>query len=140
MARYKITEAPYRLYKAGVRQYASGVIRCKESGAALFDYYKADSVTSEQKAALLEFCPDIKFMTATPQFAPELKAVAICFPKAAFYRGGDAMKMRTIVPYMGEFIFRNTSRPHALRWSCTGYGAADTLQGMRELIKERKAK
>lgn len=87
MTRYKITDAPYRMYEAGVRQYASGVIRCDKSGAALFEYYKADSVTAAQRAELLAYCPDIKFMTASPQFAPELKAVAICFPKAAFYRG-----------------------------------------------------
>jgi hypothetical protein len=48
------------------------------------------------------------------------------------------MKAREIVPYMGEYIIRNTSRPHALRWSCIGYGAADTLQGMKQLIRESK--
>lgn len=48
------------------------------------------------------------------------------------------MKARDIVPYMGEYIFRNTSRPNALRWSCIGYGAADTLQGMKQLIREAK--
>lgn len=49
------------------------------------------------------------------------------------------MKARAYVPYMGEVIFRNINGGHALRWSCLGYGAADTLQGMKELIKERKA-
>jgi hypothetical protein len=47
-------------------------------------------------------------------------------------------KQRLIVEYMGEFIMRNTSPGHALRWSCLGYGAADTLQGMKDLIRECK--
>jgi hypothetical protein len=48
-------------------------------------------------------------------------------------------KARAIVWYRGEAIFRNVSAGYALRWSCTGYGAADTLQGMKELIKGGKA-
>ena len=47
-------------------------------------------------------------------------------------------KARAIVWYRGEAIFRNMSAGYALRWSCTGYGAADTLQGMKELIKGGK--
>lgn len=47
-------------------------------------------------------------------------------------------KQRLVVRYMGEVIFRNVSGGHALRWSCIGYGAADTLQGMKELIREGK--
>jgi hypothetical protein len=47
-------------------------------------------------------------------------------------------KARAVVHYMGEIIFRNMSAGYALRWSCIGYGAADTLQGMKELIKGGK--
>jgi len=47
-------------------------------------------------------------------------------------------KQRLVVEYMGETIWRNIDRPHALRWSCLGYGAADTLQGMKSLIREAK--
>jgi len=39
---------------------------------------------------------------------------------------------------MGEIILRNTSPSHALRWLCIGYGAADTLAGVKSLIKQRK--
>lgn len=59
--------------------------------------------------------------------------------KSGVLSGGGDMKARAYVPYMGEVIFRNVTGGHALRWSCLGYGAADTLQGMKELIKERKA-
>lgn len=47
-------------------------------------------------------------------------------------------KFRLIVHYRGEVIFRNTSPGYALRWSCTGFGAADTLDGMKRLIRESK--
>jgi hypothetical protein len=33
-------------------------------------------------------------------------------------------------------MWRNTSRAPALRWSAIGYGAADTLAGMKSLIRE----
>lgn len=49
-------------------------------------------------------------------------------------------KQRLVVEYMGEFIMRNTSPGYALRWSCLGYGAADTLQGMKDLIREAKGR
>lgn len=49
-------------------------------------------------------------------------------------------KARAVVWYMGEAILRNMSAGYALRWSCIGYGAADTLKCMKELIKEGKAK
>ena len=43
---------------------------------------------------------------------------------------------RFIVEYMGETIWRNTKPGSYLKWSCLGYGAADTLAGMKELIRE----
>jgi len=46
--------------------------------------------------------------------------------------------MRLVVEYMGETIFRNTEPGYRLRWYCMGYGAADTLAGMKQLIKESK--
>lgn len=47
--------------------------------------------------------------------------------------------MRNFVAYRGVIIWRNTRPGHALRWSATGYGAADTLAGMRALIRESLA-
>lgn len=38
--------------------------------------------------------------------------------------------------YRGVVIWRNTAGGHALRWYATGYGAADTLAGMKYLIRE----
>jgi hypothetical protein len=42
---------------------------------------------------------------------------------------------RFVVPYRGAIIFRSTD-PGKLRWSALGYGAADTLAGMKSLIRE----
>ena len=84
-APYQITRAPYTLHTAGVRYFETGTLRSK-SGAALFDYYKTDSVTPEQIAELRTFCPDMRVMQAAPAYAPEQRKPIICFPKAAWYR------------------------------------------------------
>lgn len=43
------------------------------------------------------------------------------------------------VAYRGVNLERNTTRPHALRWSALGYGAADTLQGLKRLVSDALA-
>jgi hypothetical protein len=85
---YKITQAPAFLYSIGVRQYESGTLT--KQGRKLFDYFKADSVTVEQKAAILKWCKDARFFNSRPSYSPEQSAVMIAFPKAAFYRHGFA--------------------------------------------------
>ena len=81
---YKITEAANHLYKAGVSYHAFGTLRiCKK---AYFNYYKADKITDNQLATIREFCPDVQVTGIRSEFAPEIKYVAICFPKAAWYR------------------------------------------------------
>lgn len=47
-------------------------------------------------------------------------------------------KPRLVVEYMGVTIWRNIDRPRALRWSALSYGAADTLAGMKDLIRESR--
>jgi hypothetical protein len=39
--------------------------------------------------------------------------------------------MRNVVEYRGVIIYG-----YGLRWYATGYGAADTLEGMKALIRE----
>lgn len=43
--------------------------------------------------------------------------------------------MKLYHEYKGAIIWRNTE-PHKLRWYSLGYGAADTLAGMKQLIRE----
>lgn len=38
--------------------------------------------------------------------------------------------------YRGATIWRNDRPGHGLRWHALGYGAADTLAGMKALIRE----
>jgi hypothetical protein len=47
-----------------------------------------------------------------------------------------AHPIRHSVTYRGVIMWRNTSRGYALRWSALGYGAANTLAGMKSLIRE----
>ena len=81
---YKISEAASRLYRAGVSYHAYGTI--KQGNSALFDYYKADKVTDEQLATIRQYCPDVQLKGTRSQYAPELRSVIVCFPKAAWYR------------------------------------------------------
>jgi hypothetical protein len=83
---YKISQAAAFLYSLDVRQFASGEIKCGRTGARLFDYYKADQITPEQRAKILEWCPDAQFKRAGPAYAPEISHPIVCFPKSAFYR------------------------------------------------------
>ena len=48
-------------------------------------------------------------------------------------------KARNFVDYRGVTIWRKTSFGPQLRWSAIGYGAADTLEGMKRLIRESVA-
>jgi hypothetical protein len=40
-----------------------------------------------------------------------------------------------IIHYRGAVIFRNASPDSRLRWSALGFGASDTLEGMKDLIR-----
>ena len=81
---YKISDAARQLYRAGVSYHAFGTLKiCK---TAYFDYYKADKITDAQLATIREFCPDVQLQGIRSEYAPEIKGVAICFPKAAWYR------------------------------------------------------
>ena len=72
------------LYRNGVSYHAFGVI--KQGKTMLFDYYKCDKVTDEQAEALRQFCPDMQVKGCRAEYAPELRSVLLCFPKAAWYR------------------------------------------------------
>ena len=81
---YKITEAPRMLYRAEVHYHAFGTLKIGKS--AYFDYYKTDKITDAQLATIREFCPDVQLQGIRSEYAPEIRSVAVCFPKAAWYR------------------------------------------------------
>lgn len=81
---YKAGLMASTLYKAGVSYHDYGTI--KQGKTALFTYFKADRITDTQLAAIKAFCPDVQVKGLRSQYAPELTSVAICFPKAAWYR------------------------------------------------------
>ena len=81
---YKISDAASQLYRAGISYHAYGTLKvCK---TAYFDYYKSDKITDSQLETIREFCPDVQLQGIRSEYAPEIKGVAICFPKAAWYR------------------------------------------------------
>ncbi len=82
--KYKINDAANRLYSAGINYYDYGTI--KQGKTALFNYYKCDKVTEDQLATIRQYCPDVQVKGARSQYAPELRSVLVCFPKAAWYR------------------------------------------------------
>lgn len=87
---YKISDAASRLYRAGIAYHAYGII--KNDGKALFNYYKCDKITAEQQKKIAEFCPDAMIRGCASQYAPELRSVLVCFPKAAWYRMNGVKK------------------------------------------------
>ena len=84
--RFRITQAPWLLNACGVRYHAHGTLACKDTGAKLFDYYKADSISAEQRADILRAAPYVQFFGTSPAYAPELRRVMVAFPKAAWFR------------------------------------------------------
>lgn len=86
MNKYQVTMVPAFLYGIGVSYHATGTLN--KNGVKLFDWYKADSITTEQKATILKWCKDARFFNTCSEYAPELKKVMVAFPKAGFYRHG----------------------------------------------------
>jgi len=86
MRKYQVTMAAPFLYNIGVSFHETGNLKKKD--VKLFDYYKSDSVNAKQKAAILKWCKDARFFSSSPEYAPEMRSVMICFPKAGFYRVG----------------------------------------------------
>ena len=84
--KYQITQAAPFLHNRGVSFYETGTLT--KNGVKLFEYYKTDSINAAQKAAILKWCKDARFFSSSPEYAPELRRVMICFPKAGFYRVG----------------------------------------------------
>jgi len=82
---YKIGQAAYQVFSAGVRYYENGTLKDKATGARLFDYFKADAITPEQVETLRAYCPDVQVKVARSQYAPEIRSALICFPKRAWY-------------------------------------------------------
>ena len=81
---YRITEAASRLHSAGISYTDYGVLT--HDGVELYNYYKVARVTGAQIAKLREYCPDMQVIEMQSTHAPEIKRVALCFPKAAWYR------------------------------------------------------
>lgn len=81
---YRISDAARKLYRAGISYHAFGTL--KVCNTAYFDYFKADKITETQLVEIRKFCPDVQIKGIRSEYAPEIKGVAICFPKIAWYR------------------------------------------------------
>lgn len=81
---------PYILYRLGVSYHDTGTVDCKNTGAKLFDFYRADNLRPAQRRAIQRLQRDVKFMGSRSEYAPELTSALVCIPKAAFYRQTQA--------------------------------------------------
>lgn len=86
MKYFAITRAAGFLYDIGVRFHASGILRESDTGAALYDFYKTDFVSDSQMTQIATACPNACFRGVYAEYAPELRGVYICFPKAEMQR------------------------------------------------------
>jgi hypothetical protein len=69
------------LYRLGISYHAYGDI--KDGRKIVARWFKADKVTKEQKEALQALDDSVYFLSASPEYAPELKSVLICFKTKA---------------------------------------------------------
>ena len=74
------------LYNNGIFFYEQGVL--DRNGVAIFDFYRIDKISAEQKLAVLTWCKDARFFDATSSRWPLGRCHMIAFPKAGFYRVG----------------------------------------------------
>lgn len=65
------------LYRLGISYHAYGDI--KDGRKIIARWFKADKVTKEQKQALQALDCSVYFLTASPEYAPEIKNVLVCF-------------------------------------------------------------
>lgn len=66
------------LYSVGVNYHEFGTI--KQGKKKVFDYFKAERLTDNQKSLILESIPNCEFKTSSHQYAPEIKRALICIP------------------------------------------------------------
>ena len=88
--KYQVTQAPRFLVSIDVHWHETGTLR--KNNVALFAFYKTDSLTATQKARILEWCKDARFFITRKEYAPEIRAYLIAFPRAGFYRVGFSDK------------------------------------------------
>lgn len=69
------------LYKLGVSYHAYGDI--KDGRKIVARWFKSDKVTAEQKEALQALDGSVYFISASPEYAPEIKNVLVCFKTQA---------------------------------------------------------
>lgn len=87
MTKFQITRAASFLYDLGARYHSFGTLAYGK--VKVFDYYQlGHRLSDEQKAAILEWCPDARFTQMGPLYAPEIRHSSVLFPKAGFYRLG----------------------------------------------------
>lgn len=78
---------PYKISEAGSRLYRAGVSYHNWQTVPFFQVFTCDPApTPSQVEEIKGYCPDAQFKTIGPQYAPEIRRVAILFPRAAWYR------------------------------------------------------
>jgi hypothetical protein len=82
--KYQITHVPSFLYSIGVNYHATGTITLGKD--KIFDFYKIDSITSEQIEQIKAWCPHFEQSQTFAGYVPELTSKILCFPKKAFFR------------------------------------------------------
>jgi hypothetical protein len=68
------------IYDAGITCFSDGYVVDSATKTKTHFAYLCDSVTQAQRDILVADCPDVVFRTSSPQYAPEIKRVAICYP------------------------------------------------------------
>ncbi len=81
----KALQAGSFLYSINVSYHEFGIIKDNDK-RKVFDYFKCDSLTQHQREQILQANKHVEFKTSSPQYAPEIKRVLICFPTKYYLR------------------------------------------------------
>ena len=91
------TLIPSFLYDIGVTYHDYGIVKTTKGTRQLFDYYRVDKITQDQKGMILDNIPLAQFRCASSEYAPEIHKVYILIPKAEYYRQLNDQNIKRIL-------------------------------------------
>jgi hypothetical protein len=139
--------------KAGFHYHAAGTIRDKSGKKKLYDYYKGDSLTEDQKSIIRKEIPTAEFMRGSSEYAPEMRRAVVAFPSGSIrVQGMYAHHLGNVVknPMMRSHrthglslkqmmkLYRMVSRgnPRAIKFakSILGIPASESLSQVKAVV------
>ena len=91
------TLIPSFLYDIGVTYHDYGIVKTTKGTRQLYDYYKIDKITHDQKGLILDKIPLAVFWNGSNEYTPEKSDLYILIPKAEYYRQLNDQNIKRIL-------------------------------------------